>query len=227
MMKNPNKEGSIFSDSNSVELDYIKEHYQIIALKAWETWHQYRKEMDKIIYFGGTLFLAIISITGLFSAFTDKKVAETFGIPHIIFFHLIFFTLFLAYSYKRQITEITFINARCAERYYFDRFKIQLGNEFSYVTVKRKFTKSGRKLLKAFNYCIFGLYLFTTLIPFVHIEIYPIIYINVKWLMIFSLVIFFTLLIFINYLIQKETKKMKIEIIKEWAVHNNRLVKCN
>jgi hypothetical protein len=210
----------IFIEETGLDENEVKEHYRDISINTWESWHHYREEMEKIIFFGGTVFLTIISATGLFSAFTKSEIASTFQIYHVIIFHFIFLIFILAFMYKKLICDTAFAIAMWSDEYYQKRYKEPLDNKFVFISIKHKFTKDGRILLKAFNGSIFLVYIIITGFPFISSNNGEL---HINWSFIFVLLGFLVLLGIITYFSGKEIKKVKRNVAKEWVEHINKL----
>lgn len=212
----PGERKIIFIEETGLDESDVKGHYRDLAINMWESWHHFRKEMEKILFFGGTVFLTIISATGLFSAFTKNEIADTFHIYHIIIFHFIFLIIYLAHSYKKLICDTAFAIANRADEYYQKRYKKPLDNKFIFISVKNKFTKDGRILLDTFNYLIIAVYILITAFPFINITENDIV---VKWNFIYVLVCFSVVLLVVHFYSKREINKVKLNIAREWQQH--------
>lgn len=225
----PENLADLFIIEEKYDADEVKEHYKYIAVNGWEAWHHYRNDMDKIVYYGGTVFITIITTTGLIGVIGDKELTAAISIFQMIIFHLIFLIIFLAHTYKRLISDVSFVFAKAADEYYQTRFNELLDNKFEFISIKNYFTKPGRLLLKTFNFGIIIIYTLVTSAPFFKINLgVDGVAIEIQgWEFIVTLICFIIILFIVNRETEKEIKRVKIKISREFDKHLKKIESKN
>ncbi len=220
---------SLFIIEDDYSEDDVKEHYKDIAVNAWESWHHYRGDMDKILYFGGTIFITIITTTSLVGLFGKEEITNAISVYQIILFHLIFFIIFLAHSYKRLISDVSLIFAKTSENYYQKRFNELLDTKFEFISIKNYFTKPGRLLLKTFNIGIIAIYILATSTPFIKINFDDkgFILSITGWQFIATLIAFIVVLLIVNRQTKREIRRVTNRIYRQFDNHLKEIERKN
>jgi len=202
------------SDKNNIEaiIEYID--------RCWDSYLHYKKDQDKIMFFGGTLFISIIAATGIVGAYVAKDTLIKFTFFHTILFHTIFFILFLFYLHKVMTASIFLQTAKKAEAYLFKKIGIDPQNKIiGFAELKSRYLGSSNKLIGKTNLATWAnilcliLYISVSLIPhFINWNITN----GLNWPSILTFAIFMAGYFRVIYLNKRKSNKINNQIIKDW-----------
>jgi hypothetical protein len=142
-------------------------------------YHMYKKSQDAIVYYGGTVFIGIVSVTGIFGAIQDKDLVTEFEWFHLLVFHTIFFIFYLFYNYKMMCAEVYLIMSLEIGNTIQRLMKISNSRNINVVLLKQQFVgdtfrvkslKKGLNPGRLANILILVLYMTTTMVPFFFVE---------------------------------------------------------
>jgi hypothetical protein len=142
-------------------------------------YQSYKKEQDKILYFAGTVFISVITITGIYGAIGQENIVYNFRWYHLLIFHTIFFILYLFYSYKMLCAQIYLIIGIEIESAIQKILKLsshqtihltQLKHKFLGDSLRVKALKKGLNPGKLANILIILLYSLTSLGPYIILQ---------------------------------------------------------
>lgn len=110
----------------------IQEHYLFKQIEtSFNTYLHYKRDQDRVLYFAGTIFILIISATGILGIYRPFNIELKYNVVHALFFHLMFTILYFYYIHKSIISEFYLLNAVEAEKYLLKNYKINNIPSFS------------------------------------------------------------------------------------------------
>ena len=86
-------------------LEYLKAYFE----KCWAARQFYKDQENRLLYWSATMLLTIVFATvsaARIAGATGQDVVRQLSWPHIIFFHLLFLTMWLYHCYKRVSAEL-------------------------------------------------------------------------------------------------------------------------
>jgi hypothetical protein len=81
--------------------DPIVAYFQTYLSECWKARQYYKDEQNKLLYWGGTVFVSVVAATGIFGAFKTEGQQVSFGLTHVFVFHGVFVVAWLFYKYKQ------------------------------------------------------------------------------------------------------------------------------
>lgn len=188
----------------------------------------YKKEQDKILYFAGTIFISIITLTGIFGAYQTTNIIYNFHWYHLLIFHTIFFILYLFYTYKMLCAEIYLMIGLETQTAIERLFKVKNSQIPSLSSFKNKFLgdsmrirplKRGMNPGKVANILILALYCFTSISPYVWLQVITEketgLMINSSFWTALITILFIMIFIVVDRNIHKRRKEIRKDVRKE------------
>ncbi len=149
---------------NQDRLSYLEGYLE----KCWQARQYYKDEMNKLLYWAGTIFLCIVGATGVFGA--NQNTIFVYSWKHICVFHAVFLIGWFYYLYKRINADMFELMGSMIESYLRRSKGLNKDWEFeSFFGLKGHYLGKtfghGRSLINVANTMLVALYIVMTAAP--------------------------------------------------------------
>jgi hypothetical protein len=195
------------------------QYYEEYLTRCWTARQYYKDETNKLLYWTGTIFIAMVGATGVFGA--NKGYALSFSLLHILLFHAVFAVVWCYFLYKQLNVDFYECLGEKLENWLRSYYKMDELRELRcFFGLKSHYLGShaghGRSLTKFANIGIVLIYLIVTGVPIFKGSILGG-QISVNWQFLVSSVIFAALLLSILK-VYKVKRKQVIEAVEaDWG----------
>ena len=200
--------------------DNLMAYYQSYLDRCWESYRYYKDEQNKLLYWLGTVFVALIAATGVFGALRNPTQSFAFSFAHVLLFHLVFLIVWLFYLYKKLNSEMYQQLGERTEDYIKSNFPELQGREVPL------FFRSKKDYIGESNWCGRGISRWANLLMvvlYVSVVVSPVFRVNITswsfeiyWTSLAAVAIFLVLT-GIGWILYKwEKKEVDKNIAAEW-----------